>query len=130
MKEKTKSRLKVAIGSSPAIAAFTLFPAESFSFLKMMKEAGVELPMIITVATIAWWLRKDVIRIVDGRLGEMNTNMKDLGVEIKATNAQNARQFNEGAKMMQTLAHQVRFIMTYLQIKAPENEHDLTERKP
>ena len=80
MTEKTKSKLKVAIGSSPAIAAFTLFPAESLSFLKMLKEAGVELPMIITVATIAWWLRKDVIRIVDGRLGEMNTNMKDLGV--------------------------------------------------
>ena len=82
------------------------------------------------MATIAWWLRKDVIRIVDGRLGEMNTNMKDLGVEIKATNEQNAKQFNEGAKMMQTLGYQVRFIMTYLQIKAPENEHDLTERKP
>ena len=130
MTEKTKCKLKVVVGSSPAIAAFTLFPAESFSFLKMLKEAGVELPMIITVATIAWWLRKDVIRIVDGRLGEMNTNMKDLGVEIKATNAQNAKQFNEGAKMMQTLGYQVRFIMTYLQIKAPENEHDLTERKP
>ena len=130
MTEKTKSKLKDAIGSSPAIAAFTLFPAESFSFLKMLKEAGVELPMIITVATIAWWLRKDVIRIVDGRLGEMNTNMKDLGVEIKATNEQNAKQFNEGAKMMQTLAQQVRFIMTHLQLKAPENEHDLTERNP
>lgn len=129
-KEKLKDRMKVLTASSPALTALFLYPTETFAFLKMLKEAGLELPSVLFIGAIAWWPRKDVVRIVDGRLKELNDNVKQVSESLSASNDQNSKEFQEGRKIMQAQGQQIRFIMTHLQLNAPEHNEDPTEEKP
>lgn len=131
MTKGVKDKIKVAGISSPAIAALLMFPTETFTFLKTLREAGIELPMIIVFFLGVFWIRRDAIKVVDVRLGDISDNVKKLSDEQRISNEQNARQFSEGAKIMQTQSQQIRFIMTHLQLNIPDQtdkpkDQDLT----
>lgn len=90
-KDKIKSRLKFAAAASPWLAALFMYPKETFAFLAMLKEAGFEMGTLAVIGGIAWWLRKDVVRIVQGQLGELNTNVSNLSTELKSSNEESIR---------------------------------------
>lgn len=99
MKEQTKDTIKrgakVTAAVSPAIAALLVAPAETFAVLKTLKEAGFELPAITIFVTFVWWLRADVMKIMDGRLGDINTTINKFGDELKVRNEMSDRRYEE-----------------------------------
>ena len=81
-KQKFKTGFKLTAFSSPAIVALIAAPAETFAFLKMLKEAGFELPAILAIAGIAWWLRKDVVKIMDVRMVNLTNVVENFGDKL------------------------------------------------
>ena len=63
-----KRLAKLTATASPAIAAAIAFPSETYMFLKTAKEVGFEIPMPFFLGAIAWWFRKDAVKLVDTRV--------------------------------------------------------------
>lgn len=96
-----KAKLKLVAASSPALAALIAFPTESLAFLKMLKEAGFEAGTITVIAGIAYFLRKDVMRIVTELktgLGVTNTTLQSLSDDYKEHRKQDQIRLDEGQK--------------------------------
>lgn len=149
-KQKIKATAKVAFYSSPAIAALIAAPAETFAFLKMLKEAGFELPALATVAAIAWWLRKDVIKIMDVRMVNLTNVVENFGEKLDANTKEQtertrvsedrwafvnnrfmeqgeeikelATEIKKSVKQIATQTEQVRYLYTAYKLDPPEEK--------
>lgn len=131
IKDGAKGGLKIATAASGPLSVAFMFPKETFAFLSMMREAGFELGTIATIAGIAWWLRKDTVRVVDKRWGETNEVIKEFKDDLQKANEITQQQKIESDKRIEMLgkelakyASHIRFLVTHLQLTIPEDNHD------
>ena len=79
-KEEFVKKLKVFSAASTSLGVAIMFPAETFAFLKTLRDAGFEAGTIGVIAAIAYYLRRDTMKVVDVRLGEFTTKVT-AGIE-------------------------------------------------
>lgn len=94
-KDKIKKGAKVTAAFSPAITALLVAPSETLMALKNLKEAGFELPAITIFISCVWWLRKDVMTIMNGRLGDINATINKFGDQLNIRNQISDKRYDE-----------------------------------